>query len=98
MTNISSDNEQTIDNQKVKVGMTAERGWTFDTNDQREPSIISLMREYIEDAHKAMQSDDYLQAALFVRMAYRKAKRFTIQDNGDIMVESSKWETWPTTK
>ena len=98
MTIISSDNEQTIDNQKEKVGMTAARGWTFDTNDKCEPSIISLMREYIEDAHKAMQSDDYEQAALFVRMAYRKAKRFTIQDNGDIMVESSKWETWPTTK
>ena len=98
MTIISSDNEQTIDNQKGKADMTAARGWTYDTNAQREPSIISLMREYIEDAHKAMQSDDYEQAALFVRMAYRKAKRFTIQDNGDIIVESSKWETWPRTK
>ena len=98
MTNNSSDNEQTIDNQKGKADMTAKRGWTYDTNDKCEPSIISLMREYIEDAHKAMQSDDYEHAALFVRMAYRKAKRFTIQDNGDIMVESSKWETWPRTK
>jgi len=94
MTIISSDNEQTIDNQKGKADMAAERGWTFNTNAKCEPAVISLMREYIEDAHKAMQSDDYRQAALFVRMAAYNEKCFTVDDNGEIKVKASKWETW----
>jgi len=98
MTNISSDNEQTIDNQKVKVGMTAERGWTFDTKDKCEPAVISLMRGYIEDAHTAMQSNDYRKAATFLRMAAYNEKCFHLTEDDEIMVKSSKWETWPTTK
>ena len=76
MTNIPSDNEQTINNQKGKADTTADTKWTFNALSQckpsktpHEPLEISLMRGYIEDAYAAMQSNDYQLAAHHIRMA-----------------------------
>ena len=74
--------------------MTAKRGWTFDTKTPHEPAVISLMRDYIEDAYKAIQSNDYRQAALFVRMAAYNEACFTVDDKGKIKVSATKWSTW----
>ena len=82
MTNNSSDNEQTIDNQKEKA----------DT--PHEPLEISLIRGHIEDAYKAMQSDNYQQATHHVRMASYHEKDTIIDDNGEISVCERKWSTW----
>jgi hypothetical protein len=92
MTNILSDNEQTIDNQKGKADTTADTKWTFNALSQCEPSKtphepleISLMRGYIEDAYAAMQSNDYQLVAHLIRIA-----AFLCQRDVD-----RRWAAWP---
>jgi len=101
MTSNSSDNEQTTDNQKGKADWTADTKWTFDAlsqcepaNTPHEPAVISLMREYIEEANTAMLSNDYRKAATFVRLAHYNEQCFTVNEDGEIKVKASKWETW----
>ena len=83
MTIISSDNEQTIDNQKEKA----------DT--PHEPLEISLIRGHIEDAYAAMQSNDYKQATHHVRMAAYHDRDIIVDDDGTISVCERTWSTWP---
>ena len=94
MTIISSDNEQTTDNQKGNTDITPDTKWTFDTNTPHEPAVISLMREYIEEANTAMRANDYRKAATFVRLAHYNEQCFTVNEDGEIKVKSSKWSTW----
>ena len=102
MTNNSSNNDQTIDNQKEKADTTADTKWTFNALSQckpsktpHEPIEISLMRGYIEDAYAAMQSNDYQLAAHHIRMAALYEKDFIVDDEGEISVCHRTWSTWP---
>ena len=63
-------------------------------NTPHEPAVISLMREYIEEANTAMLSNDYRKAATFVRLAHYNEQCFTVNEDGEIKVKASKWETW----